>query len=645
MMQSKSLKICSICDQESLDLSKGLKHSFEDCGHTVCEECVQYSMRMRDNISCKLCNSSPQHQSQANSTFKSDDSTRNISHVQAEKCKVHFKDIEYLCLSDKEKICSDCLAFGKHRTNDHEIQRLDYLKVSIAPKIECFEDLRSKVDLFMKDAERVYEEQRTLTMNMAKARFRELRFLLDAKETEFIYEINSLYDKEIDRLRKQIGENSLAKQVINQKISDYQQIAQLEDPFEILEENISTVFGIIQRAIHSNKIDKIHQHLQEIKQSLDSRLNVQISALERVKVSSEDLAFLSEEVDLKLDKELSSRHELTKYAFSSKECSNLQALESLTTSDITVTEDKALISFPFEATSSQNIEMIQKLVENISCLEFNISKDVENLTREDISTLCYIRSKFARIQEMKIRIEKYKISDEALFDVLNCLSWKNEFLKTIYLKHTEEGFFEKSILYFAEEVLNSAQSLTEFNIQFLKPEISSKAYNTLSQSISKKAESLTQLTFVGNCESADQTSLQNLFVKMPNLEELKLYFNSKALNDDVLNKFNLNTLPWIKKLKHFEFFIGDSLVSDLRIREFFASFPTEWAFTLSILRVSTSRTGISDKGLQDFIDQILPKFQNLQTFNLYTKDTLVTQAMKNKISQWKQSLAEKSKLP
>jgi len=643
MIQSKSLKICSNCYSKSLDLSKGLKHSFEDCGHTVCKECVQDSIRMQGNIFCKLCNTSPHLHNQANSTFKSDDSTRNISHLQAEKCKVHLKDIEYLCLADKEKICSDCLAFGKHRTNDHEIQRLDFLKVLVAPKIECFEDLRSKVDLFMKDTERIYEEQRTATVSMIKARFRELMFIFNVKETEFIYEINSFYDNEIDRLRKEVGENSLAKQVIDQKISEYQQITQLEDPFEILEENISNIFGIIQKAVHPEKVDKIHQVLQEIKQNLDSRLSSQISALEKVKVETEDLTFLSEEADLKLDKELSSRHELTKYTFSSNDSSNFKALESSTSSDITIMESKLSISFPFCESLSQNLDVIQGTGESISCLEFKTSKDIERISREDISLLCYIRSKFTNIQNIQILINDFEISDEALFDVFTCLFWRNEFLKKIYLQYLKEGLFEKSIFYLAKEVLDSTQSFTEFEIRFLGSTISSKAYNALSQSISKRAENLTNLTFVVNCDSDDQISLHNLFGKMPNLEYFAFWSISKAINDDALNRFNLNTLRWIKKLKHFKFFINNSSVTDLSVKKFFESFPDEWFLTLQLFQVGFLEAKITDESLEEFIDQTLSKFQNLKEFDIFTQDTSVTHHIKSKISRWKQYFTAKVK--
>jgi len=252
--------------------------------------------------------------------------------------------------------------------------------------------------------------------------------------------------------------------------------------------------------------------------------------------------------------------------------------------------------------------------------------------------LCYIRSRFTNIQEVKITIEEFKISDEALFDAFTCLFWKNEFLERINLLNYEEGLFEKSVLYLANQVLNSVQRLTEFCINFIKPRITSKAYNALSQSLSKKAENLTKLIFDINCDSADQSSLQNLFVNFSNLQVLSFFSTSEAMDDEVLNRLSLNTLPEVKKLKHFEFFIEDSSVTDLSVKKFFGSFPQEWFLTLEHFSVDLSGTKITNESLREFIDQILPKFQNLKVFDLYTEKTAVTSFMERKISQWKPSL-------
>jgi len=237
-----------------------------------------------------------------------------------EKCKIHpRRPIEYVCLTDKEKICADCMAFGNHKSGgDHRIQRLEFLKESIDPQIKCFEDLSSKLYIFSKNAEKTYEGQRKATLNMIQDKFKELRYLISKQEAEFNSEINSFYDQEIEKLRKQTRENSIAKQVILQKISEYNKIMQIENSFELLEEDFSGVIKTIQRSANAKTVKKIDQKLQEMKLKIDSTLTGPLSAMKKVAGVTKDLALLHEEIELKLDEELSSRKELEKYEFISK---------------------------------------------------------------------------------------------------------------------------------------------------------------------------------------------------------------------------------------------------------------------------------------------------------------------------------------
>ena len=43
-------------------------------------------------------------------------------------CTLHSKTLQYICLTDKEKLCADCAIIGKHRdSKNHNLKPLEYL--------------------------------------------------------------------------------------------------------------------------------------------------------------------------------------------------------------------------------------------------------------------------------------------------------------------------------------------------------------------------------------------------------------------------------------------------------------------------------------------------------------------------------------
>ena len=123
-------------------------------------------------------------------------------------CQDHKKELQFMCIDDKEKVCYECALFGKHVK--HNIKPLADFKSEMENKTTKLEELLQATEKYQIETEKVYKDQRNISLSLVQSRFRDLRFILNAKEGEFISKVNSLYDKEIDELRSQIGESSLA---------------------------------------------------------------------------------------------------------------------------------------------------------------------------------------------------------------------------------------------------------------------------------------------------------------------------------------------------------------------------------------------------------------------------------------------------
>ena len=297
MFQGSST-ICSQCDK-IIDPSERFSHHCKGCRYHLCFQCTEEMIKSQ-HICCKTC-----YLDQIK-----EDSMKLDSHIQniplqiepSPECKIHSMTHRYVCITDKEKVCPDCAVLGEHK--NHDLASFDYFDEKIKPQLKCFQDLLCKMEGFLKEAESNYEEQKKLTLNIVQAMFRDLQFILLAKQGRFTHEINSFYKQKVDNLHLQMGANSLARKTVLQKISEYTHITKSSKPFELLEEDTSAVEKIILEATSNEKAEQVKEMLEQIKFEINSTLRRQFDTLEKMTLTTDPLAWIQEKFDSKLNEEL-----------------------------------------------------------------------------------------------------------------------------------------------------------------------------------------------------------------------------------------------------------------------------------------------------------------------------------------------------
>jgi len=408
----------------------------------------------------------------------------------------------------------------------------------------------------------------------------------------------------------------------------------MDKPFELLEENISDVFGIIQKGVNTEKISQIDQMLQGMKQNIDSTLSIQIATLAKIGICPENLNSIREEADLKLDEKLSFRQEIAKYEFSGRDSSDPTLDICPTEKNIIIKGNEVKIIYPFNAFIDKDLDIIQEFRQDVSALQFKISGSVKHIGKEDISRLCYIRTKLSKIQDVSIDIGSYAIDDELLLDIFSCLFWKNGILSNISLLSHFDGSYEKSIFFLAQNVLPPARNLQTFSIHFDQCTVTSLTFSVLSQSLSLIAENLTSFHFILGSKIDRSALFRMHFGRMPNLK----YFAFQApleCGDAALKQLSFLTLPSLKKLKSFYLFLGKSKVTDKGVKELFDSFPPEWFESLERLQVGLSNINVTDSSLRKFINESLRQFKNLKSFAIYNSGSQLTPKAQAALEIWR----------
>jgi len=368
---------------------------------------------------------------------------------------------------------------------------------------------------------------------------------------------------------------------------------------------------------------------------------------------------MCQEVDLKLNEKLFSRGELEKYKADWNYSPEINGDNY--ERDIIIDGDKVVISYPFLRRTTLNLDVLKDMKE-ISTLEFRIrgiaefiyseedeEETFQRMSQEDISALCYIRSRLGEIKQIEILSEEIITLDESLMNVFSCLFWKNYSLAAISLTLKIYEECDKSVAYFAENVLPTTTNLKNLHIHLDPGFVSSEACESLSQSLYQRIQNLTSLYLV--FQNRDESYLKEFFVSMPNLE----FFASQITCDGshILDeKFISHTLPSLTKLKSFEFFMNKpelnsySLkeISDCfncNLKELLSSFPKEWFLILNHFRLNLSNTQATDESLRKFVNITMKKFRALKTFAINTDGSKISSEMKKTISLWEKKISQK----
>jgi len=600
---------CLKCDH-TFSLDKVLSDDSQDLEPALCEDCARESARAQNLLQSSLDHDSPLELS-----------IQDISQIQV------FPPVQ-------------------HRFSTQNRPRRVFSKEEVASEIKRFEDLLSKIGFFFQKTEKVFREDKKAISKTVRKKFQEFRFLLNAKEGQLLHEINSFYDLEIDELRTQLGGSSRVKHGIARMISEYKQIIQIGRPVELFDD-LSAVYQIIQETVHVERMSKIDERLQEMKQKIDLILDNQSAALKKITVMTEDLALIHQEINLKLNEKFSSNEKLVKYLAHFNNQPNLALDAPCIKSSLNIQGGFLEILYPFDTISNQDLSAFQQSGTDISVFQFKISSNLEQICQEDLLKLCFIRSKLPNVRTIYITLTDYTVSDDALLDIFSSLFWNNNSLVGLYFSYNKDGSFEKSILYLAENILSATPNLKNLELNFGCSRSSNQTHSFLNQTLSRVVQNLTLLYLslplfsdMSN-ECGRIVGLQDLFIDMPNLNSL-MYFSTQ-FDDAILEDFILNTLPSLKNLTSFQFFIPLSNVTDSSVKKLFKSFPQEWYTRLTRLRVSLDGTYITNDSLREFIDETIRRFTVLKDFKLLTDGWWrVSKGIRQKISQWEKNLSGES---
>ena len=564
------ISLCPIC-YSNYDQASNAPRIISPCGHTICTECLRVLLKDKSTMKCPLDKVPFQSKRGLLRAYPINFAVNDL--LEAPNgynfCSAHKRPFRFICMTDRTKICDDCVIFGEHR--DHSLKNMVDVKIEKANEQKLLEDIFAEYKSHRTNLiSTLDQKQFKISMNV-KTHFEELRSVLHRKESELITKINVFFEGNRETLNKIFVNQKDAGNEVFRKINERRNIFSQENFFDIMNEQISSVLVKCDASCFTGCQKKVEERFENICSSLNRLLEqADVSELES---SLND--FITESLPLCVCKELP--YDICKHPFD--EVSNKKSYEQdLYPLDVRTylafeLKDQVLrITFPKDPTEV-HLVFDPKKWSNVQTIEYNV--EYCGITRQDRDLLHHVwysleavtnarvtfsaqatkddhlmhisSALFPRVKglhQVRVNLTDCKVTDSSVLDFFSCVLARMYGLKSLELILDSTIVTDKSISVLGENIIPLMKDLEIFKIDLYNVKgVTDKAIATLSKTMGKIKELSVQLqktnvTDYGLCQFSEMLS------KMTSLTKVEMYLGQLKVTDRGLLEvlFNLNTI-------------------------------------------------------------------------------------------------------
>jgi len=618
-MKFQSL-LCSVCLQR-YDLDERIPKSLPQCGHTVCIKCLSVIVQDHEPR-CPLDKRKFSSEYKTAEAFPTNFTVRGLieENPQWEVCQLHGERIKLICYTDRCKVCAYCALNGAHR--EHDVKHIIDVKPEIDERRKKLEKALDNLDLYYKNMDNLLEEKRGATLKNLDDRFKELMFIVRMKKMELATEINTYFDQEKGRLNYNIGRDCPLRTSLAGRIAVYRDFARSEDPFKIIEEDISSIIASLDYDALKVGLTEAAENVTQMMNRFDEGLAAKVQAVTELTISTEDL---KTKLDIRYpdikQEEVLEGIKIPSQNF--KVNSSLKMNNGPNYFEIIARSKEAKVH-------TINLEEWKRIPE----VRLDCSKIL--FTEEDLKVMESIWGKIGEIPNVKIVAQRMDANCETpLLHLLAVILWKPELLQKLEIDFYGSKIGDLCVKLLAERILNRAPGIKVFSLNLWNTNVTCKALQFFSEHTSTCFKSTEDFTLNLSELATSEASLVPLFAKLPSVKHFALGLGGTKITDKGLLAFVESTLRSIEKLDSFEMSLWKTSVTDESVTELFNSMPD----TMS-LRLSLTGTKITNRCISSFIENKVPKMKGLKIFEVTVTDTLITEEFKTKLDDIRKKLSE-----
>jgi len=623
-----SLK-CFVC-YDLYNLTENIPRIIPSCGHTLCSTCLNRLLQVPGPFKCPLDHKGLTPQFKKNIeyfpiNFAIQDflEERKLS---ADVCKIHEKDLEYICVTDRVKVCSHCAICADHSDKTcHNVKPVIELKTLIGEKKNQLKVALENMDQHYKTMEEMLEKTKTESLKLVQKQFQELTFLVRAKEREFTVDLNNYFREKLTSLKVNMSKDSSFRKDVIDKIKNYEGIMTHPDPFALIDQDISNITAVANQSLLQETLQSTTQDLDHLTIKLTESLSTQINLLEKLTIFG--------------------KHPDTIYAQIIEETAGAQ--DQLVDAD-----DQIFSSLGFKLCENETLEITSTsgIPEGVSIpvkdwidiktMTFQLNTETKfSLDKENLKALCFIRSKLTRLETVHILAkDQHQLPEDLFISLFSVFSWKPQHLKSIRLDLGNTNIGDQSLLFLSEKIFSKLSSPISLSIFLPQTNITDRGLNALAKVFVPFAGGLQRFEIGLSGTSITEESLLPLFVSMPSVETFSLLLESIKLSPECLEALNVNTLASLERLTSLKINLRKTCIGDNEVKRVLESIPNVQGITE--LLVNVSGNNITDGAIQGFVDIRIPSMENLKKLDLFLSQTMISKEIKGEVESHRKRLSK-----
>jgi len=602
--------ICPIC-HEDYDDSRVIPKILPQCGHSVCATCLKSLLERPQNSKCPYDNAPFPPDKRTVNDFKVNFGLKQLIEEETvfEQCPIHQERVRLLCLTDKKRICDDCIHFGDHK--GHDIRLIKKVEPELKVKGEKLKAALDKYDAHCKGFFSALEEVKERITRGIKGKFEEFRWILEKKEAELLGDAASFIDQQRKLGNSMLKADSDLRNELADKLVAYRNIYKSDDVFSLIDEDITEIISRFDVSLLNDQINTYKQSLGAHIESFSDSLGEKVLELGEIDFPRKEFVGAG-----------MSFFEL--YSKNSSKVEQINANVVKTKSRLVLKRTDDLLEITIEPHAPQeieiNVEELQlvtkaKLIINSDHMEKKKKKQNNNNADDDDKTLFYIFRKLGYLTSVEIEAKPQVVKDQMLSNIFPLIFWKTKELSTIKLNFADSKLSDIGLEVFCANIIPKCSKLKTLDINVANTKIKSKCLTRLGSKGSFILEGLEhfQLNIQGAKGLNDQ-HVEQFFVGMPNVKSYCLNLMNSSLGDVAIKALGRKTLSTMKNVESLALLIGNSKATETGCSTLFenASFTN-----LKELAVSLNDISITDTTIEHFIKAIAPSSQTLHDFILF----------------------------
>jgi len=632
---------CPICYND-YDQGTHVPRVIQECGHTVCTMCLSILlMSQKSTAKCPLDNRKFSSLEKTIDAFPVNFTIHQLLDEKASRdlCTSHNDKLRLVCIDDRTEICDECVFNGGHK--GHNVLPIKKLQHYAGQKKVELEGFLKDQDKCRQDIKEVVEEKRTNLLNVIKEKFQEIRWLINKKELELSFEVNSLFDIEYTTVCNSVGLSQEAVDDIKKRIQTLDGVSTPKDYFTALEKGLFQEIKKTEGDVISEQCQELNIKLNKITCQLHEKLILQGASITNVELSigslfrdlfqnSTEKAGASyqgyeEEILSRLNKVVKTEFEEGWFVVSTEKAAHRGSNRIKIGSSESESQEKIWLKLGARETMSECVQVLAKVwktFKRVNSVKIELISN-EITDQELLGVFAIVFGDTFRLQDVTVNLSDCRISDESIVPLFEHILPKMSGLKRLTINLNATNITNRSLVSFNTYMKPTTRVLEVFDIRLCDVKLADQSISQLFTRMDRVKKFTVDL---GYTHITDESLFNLAAITLPSmkvLEEFKLGLANTNVTDDGVSQ----VLSEIRNTKSLLMYLPGTRISDKSLH-FFADVTLPALPSLEVLEMRLGETRISDQSMIHLLNNNL---KNLKKFRLKLQSTKVSDKTAEKL--------------